>query len=145
MACSSCGKEGHNSRTCKKMLEFTSKGPNEKIQKMLKRYPDIRGVAIWSLSDTLDPKKVITNGPVKFAHERYYFDNKKKKFTYKLIEVSKPYKDPTYEDAWKEFRRMSVNYNNEIGDYDHIFLESVAPSDKTKIKGYKVLTFGTGS
>lgn len=112
---------------------------NTKLQKMLLSIPE-QPLARFSL-DSIDPDDVIAEGEYTFVRELYRNDRISAKNRYTVYE-SKKYTNPTYRDAWREFKKAQVAVYHEVGgDFNHVFLEEVGPIKK----GSKKLGFGTGS
>lgn len=110
---------------------------NTKLQNMLKKDKNT-SYARFSM-DSVDPDDIIAEGEYTFVREIWLSGGKNSKF--KTVYESKMYVDPTYRDAWKEFKKGQKAVYDKIGPFDHVFLEDVFPAKGKKRK----LTFGTGS
>lgn len=91
----------------------------------------------------------MARGKIRFKLEHRYNDPDGKKITHKgekypklvtYTKLSKVYTNPTYGEAWAEFRRMNTEYvkTTQRDHTTHIFLETFHRSGN-------VIQFGTGS
>lgn len=112
---------------------------NAKLQKMLLTIPENIN-ARFSL-DSIDPDDIVAQGEYTFVRELYKKDKPIKASNSYIAYESKVYTDPTYRDAWREFKKGQKAVLDELGeDFTHVFLEDISPG-----KHKNTLTFGTGS